>query len=113
MTELEDRVVAEYQALGTQGRRHSRGRGLRIVRHEPRPDAIDERGAHATRASVVAMARSDIDALSLVKRPLDLADPMRDALLQAFASGPADPATHRSVTSPPRSTPGQIGRAHV
>ena len=34
---------------------------------------------------LLAMARSDIDALSLVKRPLDLADPVRDALLQAAA----------------------------
>jgi two-component system OmpR family sensor kinase len=38
---------------------------------------------------LLAMARSDIDALSLVKRPLDLADPVRDALLQAAALGAA------------------------
>lgn len=36
---------------------------------------------------LLAMARSDIDALSLVKRPLDLAEPVRDALLQAAALG--------------------------
>lgn len=32
---------------------------------------------------LLAMARSDIDALSLVKRPLDLAEPVAEALLQA------------------------------
>lgn len=32
---------------------------------------------------LLAMARSDIDALSLVKRPLDLAEPVNEALLQA------------------------------
>lgn len=36
---------------------------------------------------LLAMARSDIDALSLVKRPLDLAETVRDALLQATALG--------------------------
>ena len=34
---------------------------------------------------LLAMARSDIDALSLLKRPLDLAEPVREALLQAQA----------------------------
>lgn len=34
---------------------------------------------------LLAMARSDIDSLSLVKRPVDLAEPVRDALLQAQA----------------------------
>lgn len=38
---------------------------------------------------LLAMARSDIDALSLVKRPLDLAEPVREALLQAAALGAA------------------------
>jgi two-component system OmpR family sensor kinase len=34
---------------------------------------------------LLAMARSDIDSLSLLKRPLDLAEPVREALLQAQA----------------------------
>lgn len=34
---------------------------------------------------LLSMARSDIDSLSLVKRPLDLAEPVREALLQAQA----------------------------
>jgi len=34
---------------------------------------------------LLAMARSDIDALALVKRPLDLAEPVNEALLQAQA----------------------------
>jgi two-component system, OmpR family, sensor kinase len=34
---------------------------------------------------LLAMARSDIDSLSLVKRPLDLAEPVRDAVIQAQA----------------------------
>jgi two-component system OmpR family sensor kinase len=38
---------------------------------------------------LLAMARSDIDTLSLQKRPLDLAEPVRDALLQATALGAA------------------------
>ena len=38
---------------------------------------------------LLAMARSDIDALSLQKRPLDLAEPVREALLQAGALGAA------------------------
>ncbi|MGY0196623.1 ATP-binding protein [Leptothrix sp. BB-4] len=38
---------------------------------------------------LLAMARSDIDALSLVKRPLDLIEPVREALLQAAALGAA------------------------
>jgi signal transduction histidine kinase len=36
---------------------------------------------------LLAMARSDIDALSLVKRPLDLADTVRDTVLQAATLG--------------------------
>lgn len=36
---------------------------------------------------LLAMARSDIDTLSMVKRPLNLADPMRDAALQALTLG--------------------------
>jgi signal transduction histidine kinase len=34
---------------------------------------------------LLAMARSDIDSLSMVKRPLDLAEPVREALMQAQA----------------------------
>jgi signal transduction histidine kinase len=34
---------------------------------------------------LLAMARSDIDSMSLVKRPLDLTEPVRDAVLQAQA----------------------------
>ncbi len=36
---------------------------------------------------LLAMARTDIDALSLVKRPLDLAETVRDAVMQATALG--------------------------
>lgn len=36
---------------------------------------------------LLAMARSDIDALSLQRRSLDLAEPMREALMQATALG--------------------------
>lgn len=34
---------------------------------------------------LLAMARSDMDSLSMVKRPLDLAEPVREALMQAQA----------------------------
>ena len=50
---------------------------------------------------LLAMARSDIDALSLVKRPVDLAEPAQDALLQAAALGAA-----RGITLHPLDAPG-------
>lgn len=49
---------------------------------------------------LLAMARSDIDALSLVRRPLDLCEPARDALLQAAALGAARGVTLQIVEAP-------------
>ena len=45
---------------------------------------------------LLAMARSEIDSLSLVKRPLDLADPIREALLQAQTLAAARAVTLRA-----------------
>ena len=49
---------------------------------------------------LLAMARSDIDALSLVRRPLDLAELMRDALLQGQALA-APQGVHLQADEPP------------
>lgn len=50
---------------------------------------------------LLAMARSDIDALSLVKRPLDLAETVRDALTQATALGAARAIRLQAGETPP------------
>lgn len=50
---------------------------------------------------LLAMARSDIDSLSLVKRPLDLAGPVREALLQAQALAAARGVALHADEPPP------------
>ncbi len=50
---------------------------------------------------LLAMARSDIDALSLVKRPVDLAEPVREALLQAAVLGAGRGVTLQADEPPP------------
>ena len=49
---------------------------------------------------LLAMARSDIDSLSLVKRRIDLAEPVREALLQAQALASARGITLRADEPP-------------
>ncbi|RZS55025.1 sensor histidine kinase [Sphaerotilus mobilis] len=49
---------------------------------------------------LLATARSDIDALSLIKRPLDLCETARDALLQASALGASRGVTLQAVDKP-------------
>ena len=50
---------------------------------------------------LLAMARSDIDSLSLVKRPLDLAEPVRDAVMQAQALAATRGVVLRADEPPP------------
>ena len=56
--QLEDRVVPQHQALRPQRRGHPGGGRVALMGHEPGPDPVEERAAHATRASVVAIVRS-------------------------------------------------------
>lgn len=67
---------------------------------------VDTSGQLATVIEdLLAMARTDIDTLTLVKRPLDLAEPLRDALLQA-----APLAERRGIRLHLATEPAGIGR---